>query len=537
MTAARHIFTRLLAPARKLGALCAPLFTRGPTPRGIPSPAANTSSPARGGPAPALSIPAPILSGPAPAISIPAPSTSKPDLRGILSPACGIPSPAANTSSPARGVPTPALSIPAPVLSGPAPAASAPALALRAIPALAFLLPALFIACSNGELPYPIDDPPIPEYIPLDDTSYPYAGLPRIIIETTNHRAIDDCETEVPARLQIWGPSAPETEEVDLTIRGRGNTSWSMPKKSYKIEFAQKQTILNMPANRDWALIANYADKSMLKNFLMFKLSSTLGLYYTPRNAFVELFINGSYYGVYQLTETIKVDENRINIPKEGNSYLAELDFKHKDDEPFVITSLEMPIRIHSPKNADDSVLARFSRKIDSFESYLINRRPGDSLGLAKWLSVDDYIKHFWIQEFSRNSDAAFYSSIYFTWKENEPIRMGPVWDFDLSFGGHTNDSLNAPEGWLARDLLWNHFLFKDSTFVERLNSYWAQNRQVFEAVLDTIDVYSKALADAADNNYRRWDALTSTYSDAIDELKAWIKKRSAWIDQQILGD
>ena len=500
MTAARHIFTRLLAPARKLGALCAPLFTRGPTPRGIP---------------------APILSGPAPAISIPAPSTSEPDLRGILSPARGIPSPAANTSSPARGVPTPALSIPAPILSGPAPAASAPALALRAIPALAFLLPALFIACSNGELPYPIDDPPIPEYIPLDDTSYPYAGLPRIIIETTNHRAIDDCETE----------------EVDLTIRGRGNTSWSMPKKSYKIEFAQKQTILNMPANRDWALIANYADKSMLKNFLMFKLSSTLGLYYTPRNAFVELFINGSYYGVYQLTETIKVDENRINIPKEGNSYLAELDFKHKDDEPFVITSLEMPIRIHSPKNADDSVLARFSRKIDSFESYLINRRPGDSLGLAKWLSVDDYIKHFWIQEFSRNSDAAFYSSIYFTWKENEPIRMGPVWDFDLSFGGHTNDSLNAPEGWLARDLLWNHFLFKDSTFVERLNSYWAQNRQVFEAVLDTIDVYSKALADAADNNYRRWDVLTSTYSDAIDELKAWIKKRSAWIDQQILGD
>ena len=196
-----------------------------------------------------------------------------------------------------------------------------------------------------------------------------------------------------------------------------------------------------------------------------------------------------------------------------------------------------MPIRIHSPKNADDSVLAAFSKKINNFESYLINRQPGDSVGLEKWLAVDDYIKHFWIQEFSRNSDAAFFSSIYFMWREKEPIRMGPVWDFDLAFGGHMNDTMNTPEGWLARDLLWNHFLFKDSAFTSRLNNYWVQNRQVFQAVLDSIDVYSKALADAADNNYRKWDVLSSTYSDAIDELKDWIKKRIAWIDQQILGD
>ena len=476
MTAERHIFTRILAPARILGALCAPLFTRVPNLRGISAPATSVPN-ARG---------------------ISAPATSVPNLRGISAP---------TTSA-----------------------------------ALLAFLPALFIiACSNVErpYPYPIDDHPVPgnvpDYIPLDDTNSPYAGIPRLIIETEDRRAIADCETEVPARAQIWGPAAPESEKIDLTIRGRGNTSWTMPKKSYKIEFVQKQAILDMPANRDWALIANYVDKSMLKNFLMFKLSATLGLYYTPRSAFVELYINGTYNGVYLLTETIKVDENRVNIPKEGESYLAELDFKHKDDEPFVTTSLEMPIRIHSPKNADDSVLAAFSKKINNFESYLINRQPGDSVGLEKWLAVDDYIKHFWIQEFSRNSDAAFFSSIYFMWREKEPIRMGPVWDFDLAFGGHMNDTMNTPEGWLARDLLWNHFLFKDSTFTSRLNNYWVQNRQVFLAVLDSIDVYSKALADAADNNYRKWDVLSSTYSDAIDELKDWIKKRSAWIDQQIL--
>ena len=501
MTAARHIFTRILAPARilaALGAHCAPLFSRTPTLRGISTPTKNTAAPAS-------------------------------NLRGIFVPATSTPTP--------RDIPSPAKSIPAPALARrPGAVLSAPAL-MRALPALAFLLPALFIACSNGEPTSPYEHPEL-DYIPLDDSRYPYAGLPRLVIETANRRAIADCETEVPARAQIWGATAPEGDITALTIRGRGNSSWDMPKKSYKIEFAQKQPVLDMPANRDWALIANYADKSMLKNFLMFKLSSALGLYYTPRNAFVELYINKSYYGVYQLTETIKVDENRVNIPKEGNSYLAELDFNHKDDEPFVTTSLEMPIRIHSPKNASDSVIAAFSKQIDNFESYLVNRQTSDSVGLEKWLAVDDYIKHFWIQEFSRNNDAAFYSSIYFSWIENGPIRMGPVWDFDLAFGGHKIDSLNTPEGWLARDLLWNHFLFKDSSFVSRLNDFWAQNRHQFAAVLDTIDVYSSALAMAASNNYRRWDVLTTTYDDAIDELKAWIQRRSAWIDQQVLpGD
>jgi hypothetical protein len=73
---------------------------------------------------------------------------------------------------------------------------------------------------------------------------------------------------------------------------------------------------------------------------------------------------------------------------------------------------------------------------------------------------------------------------------------------------------------------------------VSRLNDFWAQNRHQFAAVLATIDVYSSALAMAASNNYRRWDVLTTTYDDAIDELKAWIQRRSAWIDQQVLpGD
>ena len=135
--------------------------------------------------------------------------------------------------------------------------------------------------------------PPRIDYLPLDDSEYPYAGIPRIVIETENHREIKDRETEIPAKLQIWGEKAPESEVMDLTIRGRGNTSWTdMPKKSYKIEFTNKQEILGMPKDRDWALIANYADKTLMKNYLAYHLSAELGALFAPRCDFVELYLN-----------------------------------------------------------------------------------------------------------------------------------------------------------------------------------------------------------------------------------------------------
>jgi hypothetical protein len=114
---------------------------------------------------------------------------------------------------------------------------------------------------SSSKLEYPDSFKP-------QDKEYPYAGIPRIVIETGNRIAIKDRETEIPAKMQIWGESSSESEILDLTIRGRGNTSWTeMPKNSYKIEFEKKQSMLGLPKDKDWALIANFADKTLLRNF------------------------------------------------------------------------------------------------------------------------------------------------------------------------------------------------------------------------------------------------------------------------------
>ena len=387
------------------------------------------------------------------------------------------------------------------------------------------------------------------DYLPLDDSEYPYAGIPRIVIVTENYQKIKDRETEIPAKLQIWGEKAPESEIMNLTIRGRGNTSWDMPKKSYKIEFINKQSMLGMPKDRDWALIANYADKTLMKNYLMYHLSAKLGAYYAPRCEFVEFYLNNEYLGVYLLTETIKIAKKRINLPEGDNSFIVEVDSKSRSYEQIVHShiikndSLGKVFRIHYPKNASQQVLDSIENHIQDFEKIL--KGASDSSYLSKWIDINEYIKHYWIQEFSKNPDACFRTSVFFSWKKDEPIKMGPVWDFDLSLGNYNIDNVNAPDRWYLTDSYWNRYVFSNKKITEARNSFWNNNKDIFNLTTNQIDSVYNLLQNAANNNFKKWNILESTtfiyhkknykyYREAIDDLKLWAEQRTKWINSQI---
>lgn len=435
------------------------------------------------------------------------------------------------------------------------------------------------IACSNSETvgtqeESTITEPPsmdslypsevgsdtISDYLLLDDTEYPYAGVPRIVIETEDYREIKDRETEIPAKLQIWGEKTPESEIMTLTIRGRGNSSWNTPKKSYKIEFTDKQSILKMPEDRDWALISNYADKTLLKNYLLYHLSAKLDSYYAPRCEFIELYINKEYLGIYLITETIKIGKNRINIPQNDNSYIVEFDAKYREDEQVIFSKVleansnGKAFRVHSPKNASKKILSEIENHIIEFESYLKTIDPQKSNQLEQWIDVDDYVKHYWVQEFSKNPDAWFLTSVYFSWIRDDVIRMGPVWDFDLAFGGHANElpfdeyenlGRLGPKGWYTNVFYWNNYLFKDSIFSTETKQFWIENKNFFYDIPNHVDSLAAFLHLAAKNNFKKWDVLQSTkyiyhrhtyntYEEAVEDLKKWINERIQWIDKAI---
>ncbi len=385
------------------------------------------------------------------------------------------------------------------------------------------------------------------DHLVLDDSEYPYANVPRLIIETENFQQIRDRETKIPARLQIYGERGPETDVLNLTVKGRGNSSFTgMPKWSIKLKFEKKQSLLGMPKDKEWALIANSADKTLLKNFFTYKLADWLGDEYSPRCKFVELYLNRQYMGVFLLTETVKVSKNRVDLPDGEFNYLLELGSTQRSGETHIITKRGTNFNVIYPKEPTDSSLNVVRNRLIGWEYNLYHGKFQEDEALEDWLDIRDYLRYYWIQELSKNFDGAFRRSIYITWERYKPFKLGPVWDFDVAYGNWDEDTLQHPFGWYTRTSDWNKQLFENATLNQQAKQYWNEHRDFFGTLPDSISKYSQSLKSATKNEFKRWPVLENTenwtykeayhsYDEAIDSLNSWIIQRIDWIDNHLL--
>ena len=143
-------------------------------------------------------------------------------------------------------------------------------------------------------------------------------GLPVVRLNTSSRVEPKDRTTWLEgSTLRIEKADGTVDYEGSLAVRGRGNGTWAMPKRPYALKLDKKSMILGMPKHKRWVLLANWGDRTLLRNVAAFWLSNqTESLLWAPRGRFVELVLNGEYRGNYYLCEQIKIDENRINIPE-----------------------------------------------------------------------------------------------------------------------------------------------------------------------------------------------------------------------------
>jgi len=378
-----------------------------------------------------------------------------------------------------------------------------------------------------------------PDYLPLDDSEYPYAGIPRIVIETDGFKEIRNNETDIPAKMQIWGDSLPEKEALHITIKGRGYSSFDMPKYSYKIELDTKKNIFGMPTDKDFILLSNFRDKTHLKNYISFALARSLNDYSTPRCQFVELFLNRNYKGLYLFTESIKVSKHRININEKD--FLLEKT-TNPSDRPFFTTDNKNVFEIRNPKKPTDQDISEVSFFINDFEKK-IKKGLSDSLQKAL-INEESFIRYYWVQEFAKNLDARFLRSIFVIWEKDKPLQMGPLWDFDQAYGEINLDGANGKE-WLIKKYGWFLWLWNNPSFASQAKTYWNTQKASFSAILDTIDKTKESIAKAVANDNKRWPVLKNqeihfhhhdypNYDNAIDSLKYWIEERIMWINNNI---
>ena len=178
-------------------------------------------------------------------------------------------------------------------------------------------------------------------------------NLPTVVINTENAAAITSKEVYVNSNVSIisdGGTTALLT--TDTGVRGRGNASWSFPKKPYRIKFDKKQSPLGAPASaKSWTLINNYGDKTLMRNILAFEVSRRVGMAYTPFCTPVDVILNGEYQGCYQLCDQVEVGDGRVPAKK---GYLIEIDAYAWEEESYFVSNNDMPVTIKYPK--DDEI-------------------------------------------------------------------------------------------------------------------------------------------------------------------------------------
>ena len=272
-----------------------------------------------------------------------------------------------------------------------------------------------------------------------------------------------------------------------IAIKGRGNSSWlNAPKKSYTIKFDNKQEFLGMSRNKSFALVANYFDKTLLRNVAAYELGRTVfdNLAWTPDSKSVNLFINGVYQGVYDAVESVKIDKARINIKsiedyenvlgseeEENNNffnygYLLEVNERLDEDFNFVtsysenVTSKEdvlnpVPFSLKEPEGGDVEdvekdknvqLLSRIEEYVNDVQKRIYSPDFVDEYSenyYGKYIHVDSFIDWWLVEELAKNTDSNFFSSCYMYFDpEDKLFHMGPLWDFDLGFGNNKDDTL-----------------------------------------------------------------------------------------------
>ena len=273
-------------------------------------------------------------------------------------------------------------------------------------------------------------------------------------------------------------------------IKGRGNATWTKPKKPYNIKFEDKTNLFGMGEATKYSLLASYSENTLLHNPYAFTFANKLGLYYTSKFKHVDLYINGEYRGNYILCESVEVGEKRVkitdldkanekanpgvdleslplkgtgkngavqsgkvygswkwvDIPKQPKNitggYLMELDYTGRYDEELsgFVTSTGQAVTLKSPECATEGEVKYISDFVDAAFRALKARSGYNKEGkhYSYYFDMDSLVSAYILEEFSKDFDAALSSFYFFKRKDSNKLYCSPVWDFDNAFGSRS---------------------------------------------------------------------------------------------------
>jgi len=362
-----------------------------------------------------------------------------------------------------------------------------------------------------------------------------------------------------------------------VEMKTRGNSTFGYMKKPYQIKFDSKTDMFGMGKAEKWVLLANYVDGSFIRNKIVFDIAEKIGMPYVCKSVFVNLYINGDYKGVYQLCEKVEIGDNRVPL-EHAWGVIAEMESAKRvaEEEFYFRTSVTGKPFVYKEYNtdfeetADAAIIAEtakvkafFEERINTLENELYNNGKNWAL-VESLIDVDSFIQFYFINELCMNVDATLASTYFYIDGPDDVLHMGPLWDYDRSFGSYDYSDSGYEQGAEADFLKniidcsdeyrveWFKMLFQYPEFVERVNEMYTESiADAFDTdrINATIDAYQDVLYDSLMRNYvdEGW-ALFHSISEAeffsneadaaeyleytVNYIKNNIKNRVAYLDK-----
>lgn len=347
-----------------------------------------------------------------------------------------------------------------------------------------------------------------------------------------------------------------DMEEALCGIRLRGNSTQKFPKKPFAIKLVSKASVLGMPKHKRWVLLANWMDRTMLRNAVAFEVAHQTenayadGLGWNPHGYSVEVVMDGRHVGNYYLCEQIKIDGDRVDIKdciediiRDGNTnptmadcgYLLEFDDNYDEVDKFR-TGRGLPCMFKDEVSKYSSdIYNQVKARIEAVEA---NLEAGNYEAAYSDLDINSVIDYFFIQELTFNDEYKHPKSVYMLIDGDGKLTAGPVWDFDWQtfinydkvqamnskYGGtyscrNTNEwlygksKLAEKPWWPGSDYdyindqpyMWYPLLFKDANFRAKVQERWAVIYPQLLNVVAKIDEFAALNKVSEQFNYAMW--------------------------------
>ncbi len=376
-------------------------------------------------------------------------------------------------------------------------------------------------------------------------------GLPSITINTVDAAPIVSKEDYIRAYIEIDGKGFYENFADSTRIRGRGNTTWSYPKKPYRLKLDNDGTPFGLAKEKDWVLLANYLDPTHLLNPVAMTIGQMLELPFTNHVVPVVVTLNGQYQGVYTFTEQVERSKTRVNIDKKKGA-LLELDQYFDEDFKFKSEKYNLPVMVKDPDLAEDfktpeESTAAFDKIKSDFaelENALVDPNfPNNNY--KDLIDIESVVKFLLVFDITSNLELNHPKSTYMHKDDGKKYYMGPIWDFDWAYGyestGKHFETYQEPALKMLSSSSTGYPFFSrflDDPAVKTLyKSTWNEFKQNnFQKLIEYIEINFENIREDQILDRNVWNKGTSDYPNKINQFKTWLNNRAGFIDAKVAG-